>query len=203
MKLQSCKAVIFVAWHGWIINGVMDRGAAANWTTERVHTKNIANVAIWYMTQVTEFAWIAVYDVWVFENIWLQEKIKKVNEICKSLWYDHTNSIMIDVHVNAWWWTGVEGRFFTWSKDSEKLATWIARSQSEILKIPQRASRWDTTNRHWRLGIVRDTRPLACLIECWFIDSAVDSELLTGLEGQRQFWQWIVRWIKRFFWIMT
>lgn len=202
MKANEIKAVIFEAGHGW--NG--DPGAVWNWTTERRHTVEIAKICWMFMPQVPEFKHIETIFVWVDENLTLLQKINRINKICKEKWLDESNSILVSIHINSWWnWkaSGVEWWYYSGSKESESLCSNITKCQSEIIGITQRASRWDQTNRHWRLWIVRDTKPLACLIECWFISNIHDSNLLKNPETIQGFWRWVVRWIKRFVWITS
>lgn len=202
MKLQDLKFIFIEAWHG----GGTDNGAVWNWTTERAHTIWIAKAAAYFATQVSEFSGVQIIQIWVDENITLINKIKKINEISKKLWCNPNNSILVSIHVNSggkWLASGVEWWFYTGNAVSQSLVDWVAKCQSELTWLKIRNTRGDLSNRRWRLWIIRDTKPLACLIECWFIDNPSDANLLKNPETEKKFWQGIIRWIKRFVWVMS
>lgn len=200
MKKQELKAIFVEAWHG----GWSDQWAFGNWTNERIHTVNIAKATDQFISWVMEFKKVRVFMIGVDEKLTLPQKIAKINQICRLNGFNHKNAILVSIHVNsggAGKASGVEGRAYTGSTDSTKLATMIAEEQAWLLKISKRATKWDQSNRHGRLWIIRDTLPLAVLIECWFIDNKTDADLLKNKETEALFWRGIVRGIKKFVWI--
>lgn len=91
--------------------------------------------------------------------------------------------VAVEVHVNAGGGTGVEGWYYAKSSVSKKLSDTILNSIVEVTGMYNRGSKDELTNRWGRLGFVHDTKPLACLVECGFIDSEQDRVWLNNDNG--------------------
>lgn len=92
-------------------------------------------------------------------------------------------SFAVEVHINAGGGTGVEGWYYTKSSVSKKLSDTLLAGIVASTGMANRGSKDETTSKYGRLGFVHDTKPLACLIECGFIDSKKDRELLNTMTG--------------------
>ena len=106
----------------------------------------------------------------VFLPEWLSlvDRIKKINSLAKS-W-----DIAIELHMNSGWWTGCEAFYYDWFQEWRDTAGKMSQTISDILNIKDRWAKPDTATRFGRLGFIRDTKPVAYLIEFWFIDNDYD-----------------------------
>jgi N-acetylmuramoyl-L-alanine amidase len=93
------------------------------------------------------------------------------------------SNIAVEVHINAGGGTGVEGWYYNKSSVSKRLSDTILAGIVASTGMANRGSKDESTNKWGRLGFVHDTAPLACLIECGFIDSKQDRELLNSMTG--------------------
>lgn len=92
-------------------------------------------------------------------------------------------NLAVEVHVNAGGGTGVEGWYYHNSGTSKKVMDTILSSIVAQTGMSSRGSKDEYLN-HWgRVGFVHDTKPLACLVECGFIDSKIDRKWLQTDNG--------------------
>ncbi len=126
------------------------------------------------------------------DELSLQETIDLINKDYK----DH--DVAIEIHINAGGGEGIEGWYFQNSEVSKKLVNDILNGIVSETGMKSRGAKDETTNRWGRLGFIHDTKPLACLIECGFIDSQVDLKLLSTEEGRYKIAKGIARGICSF-----
>lgn len=93
------------------------------------------------------------------------------------------SDLAVEVHINAGGGTGLEGWFYHASAVSKRVTDEILEAMAVATGMKIRGS-FDEYQNHWgRLGFVHDTIPLACLVECGFIDSAIDRKILDNDNG--------------------
>lgn len=89
------------------------------------------------------------------------------------------NAVLISIHANAGGGTGYETfyaeGFYT---GATKALVDAVHKAYAVSGLRDRGIKADTTTRHKRLGILRDTPMSAVLIECGFVDNASDAALL-------------------------
>jgi len=176
--INNLKAIFIVAGHGKGSGGRYDPGAVANGTTERKEVLEIANDLknIFYYQQSLNLS--AIISVGIDENLTLSEKIKAINNISNKNGFDYTNSILISIHVNAGGGTGIEAWYYGHNGASMQLGDSIAREVSETTGLKYRGAKSEYYNKWGQLGIIHNTKPLAVLIECGFIDTYQDVKIL-------------------------
>lgn len=106
--------------------------------------------------------------VFVPEWLNLSQRVKWVNERSRD------GDFAIELHMNAWGGKGTEVFYFAWSKFMQEKAYSFSQSISWTLGIMNRWTKEDTKTRFGRLGWIRDTKPMALLIELGFLDSKDD-----------------------------
>jgi N-acetylmuramoyl-L-alanine amidase len=111
------------------------------------------------------------------DNLDLRQTIYWINQRNKQI------DIAVEVHINAGGGTGVEAWHYHNSATSQKLAQFVVDGLAVESQLPNRGVKDEATNKWGRLGFVHDTKPLACLVECGFIDSSRDREVLDNDEG--------------------
>lgn len=111
------------------------------------------------------------YTVWACPFTYdLPTKIKWANKVGKS------SDLLIEVHMDSFAETSTGGTVYYLTESdlakhwAEKMAVTLAMSTG----LQNRGAKGDTTNRHGRLAIVRDTKPLAFLLEMGFISNPED-----------------------------
>lgn len=120
------------------------------------------------------------------DEIGLTETIKWINERAKTPGGTIGIDLAVELHVNSGGGTGVEGWYYEKSDDSKKFAQFIIDAIMAETGLPVRGTKDETTvGRGWtKLGFIHDTIPLACLVECGFIDNQFDFDILKSPEGQ-------------------
>ncbi len=196
MTMTELKAIFIVAGHS-----ETDPGAIGNATTERKEVKEIAEETIELLKSQKALKGISIYSVGLNESLSLTEKINKVNFISKQAGYDYKNSILISIHANSTGSgnaTGVEGWHYGNCRDSKELATEITVAMKKHTGLSYRFVKSEFLNRYGQLGIIHRTKPLACLIECGFIDNIHDSRILKDPNKDDNFAKGIVEGIAKF-----
>ena len=94
------------------------------------------------------------------------------------------HDLAIEIHINAGGGTGVEGWHYHNSEVSKQLTNDILNSLVSETGMRNRGAKDEFNNRWGRLGFVHDTKPLATLIECGFIDHPDDAKFLATEEGR-------------------
>lgn len=191
MKLSELKAIFIVAGHGKtykknifgkVVGENEDNGAVGNGTTERTEVIEIAQESIAMLKKQQDLNNVAIFDIGVNEKLSLEEKIHKINVICQENGFNFTNSLLVSIHVNAGGGTGVESWYYGNSELSMDFGGAIGYEMSNATGLKNRGDKSEYANRHGRLGIVHDTMPLAVLIECGFIDTVHDVNILKDPE---------------------
>lgn len=186
------KKIFIIAGHS-----ETDPGAIAkDGTTEREIVKEIS----YY---VSEILYEKAISIGIEPSRDLGSKIKTINNLCEKFKLDHENSLLVSIHAD---WRGASegvcGYHYAGSYESKKFSETII---SEVAKVGERMvkfNRADTHSRHGRLGIIRDTEPLAALIEVGVLkidNNETDGlELIKSKEGQKKIAFAIVKAIERF-----
>jgi N-acetylmuramoyl-L-alanine amidase len=96
----------------------------------------------------------------------LNEKINTINMLCREKKLDHNNALLVSLHID---WSGapsgIAGYYYWGSKESQDFCRNSAMNIAQNLHIPVRFIKDDRKSRFGRLGVVRDTIPLAILLE--------------------------------------
>jgi hypothetical protein len=128
-----------------------------------------------------------VYDIGVTESLSVEQKTAKERAICAAENLDHTNSLLVELHCD---WIGapqgIGAYYFGGSIESKQFAMTLMQSLADTARKPrQRFLLPDVESRHGRLGIVRDTASLACLVEMGAL-AGYDLEYMTGTDDGPQ-----------------
>jgi len=109
---------------------------------------------------------------YLFVPAWLNldSRIKWINARSKA------DDICIELHMNSWGGTGLEVFAHAGSVYAMEKAATISAGLSSSIGIKNRWAKVDTSTRHGKngLGFIRETKPLAFLIELGFIDNEID-----------------------------
>jgi N-acetylmuramoyl-L-alanine amidase len=117
-----------------------------------------------------------VGTLYVPDTLTLQGTINWINERANQI------TICVDVHINSGNGTGVEAwNYIGGPNESDKLSQFLADACAAETGLKNRGIKDETDNRHKRLGFIRDTAPIAALVECGFIDG--DYDYLNKPEG--------------------
>lgn len=101
----------------------------------------------------------------------LKQKIDWINK------HGTKNDYLLSVHLNSSRYKNANGSevwYYGGSIASKKKAQELAKLQAKTLLLKNRGAKADITNRHGRLGIIRDTRPWAFLTELGFMSNTED-----------------------------
>lgn len=139
-------------------NGTNESGAYGNGLTEKSVAKEAAQIA-------TAYAKACGHSVVNGFGKSLSERIKYANS--------ENVVAVLELHTNAGGGQGAETLFCAGISSAQQDAVVVARAGA-IKGLKNRGAKGDTTTRHGRLGIVRDTKAPALLHELFFIDSASD-----------------------------
>ncbi|MBF2378445.1 N-acetylmuramoyl-L-alanine amidase [Listeria welshimeri] len=139
-------------------NGTNESGAHGNGLTEKSVAKEAAQIA-------TAYAKACGHSVVNGFGKSLSERIKYANS--------ENVVAVLELHTNAGGGQGAETLFCAGILSAQQDAVVVARAGA-IKGLKNRGAKGDTTTRHGRLGIVRDTKAPALLHELFFIDSASD-----------------------------
>ncbi|EAV9810767.1 N-acetylmuramoyl-L-alanine amidase [Listeria monocytogenes] len=139
-------------------NGTYEQGANGNGLTEKGVTKEAAQIA-------TSYAESCGHEVINGFGKSLSERIKYANS--------ENVAAVLEFHANSGGGQGAETLFCAGISSAQQDAVVVAKAGA-IKGLKNRGAKGDTTTRHGRLGIVRDTKAPALLHELFFIDSASD-----------------------------
>lgn len=143
---------------------IVDPGACANNTTEHAEVVLIANALSKQLAKASRLVKVVPTDLTLVQKIAWVNKNSTVDDVLLSL---HLNSASADA-------TGAMVYYYTGSGTAELRATRFIKNYCDLTKQKNRGALGDTTNRHGRLGIIRDTTPFAFLIELGFITNLSD-----------------------------
>lgn len=169
--------LFIVCGHGMGDNGLVDNGATGNGTNEYTEAKEVAQELHAEIRQ--RYPNVEVYLLGVDKRQTLLGKIRDVNGIMKNHGLTANDCLLVDIHLNSAVpeASGVE----TWYAEEEgtkELADLCTKYVALHTKLPKRASKEAKTNRHGRLGILNDTKAKGVLVECGFVTSKFDSDVL-------------------------
>ena len=181
--MKEIKAIFIVAWHS-----KYNPWANKDWLDERTIVKQIADNV--YNKIKSN---IKTYNIWINEDISLQNKVKIINELSKKNNYTVDNSIVIEIHINAWGGTWIEVLWYTDYMPFRELWFLLVEHICKTTKLKDRwLKSWD------KFYIIKNTTPLAVIIENGFIDTEKDRELLKN--NINSFSDWIYNWLKEYIW---
>jgi len=106
------------------------------------------------------------------ENLNLDDRIKWINA------RSGVNDVCIELHMNSGGGTWLEVFAMAASVFAQQKASSIAVNLSSSIGLKNRWAKPDTATRFGRLGFIRDTKPLAFLIELGFIDNEFDRNVV-------------------------
>lgn len=155
----------------WVLWMYKDQGAINPLDKEQTEYRWVSRVAtsLQKLTNVTNPS----YN-YIFVPAWLNlnDRIKWINKNSKP------DDICIELHMNSWWGTGIEvfGHADYWY--SLKKASEISSIMASSMGLANRWGKSDTATRFGSLAFIRDTKPLAFLVELGFIDNANDRDLV-------------------------
>ena len=180
--MNEIKALFLVAWHS-----KYNPWAEYKWLLERDLVKDITK-------KVYDKIWnnFNTYILWL-DDVSLQDKAKQINNICKEKWYNVNNSIVLEIHCNAWGWTWIEALWYNWYEPFDKLWNLLVK---HTVKTTWLKDRWLKDGE--RFYIIKNTTPLACIFECGFIDTEKDRKVLT--DDINSFSDGIYEWLKEYIW---
>ncbi|ECQ6721739.1 N-acetylmuramoyl-L-alanine amidase [Listeria welshimeri] len=142
-------------------NGINETGAYGNGLTEKAVAKEAAQIA-------TAYAKACGHSVVNGFGKSLAERAKYANA--------ENVSGVIEYHTNAGGGQGSETFFCGGNAASQNLAKKVS-SSAAVKGLKNRGAKADTSTRHGRLAIVRDTKATAVLHELFFIDSVTDVKI--------------------------
>lgn len=139
-------------------HGAGDSGAVYKNLSEAVLTQRIAKRA------ATILRAHGVGVVEVPDNLDLINTIRWLNS-------QPVNDLVIEVHINSGGGTGLEVWDYAGTGNaSDRAAKHVLDAMVAETRLRSRGTKDELTNRHGRLGFVHDTRDVAILAECGFID---------------------------------
>ena len=86
------------------------------------------------------------------------------------------SDLAVEVHLNSGGGIGTETYFYAGSNISKKFAQAIQNKLVQTIKTKDRGVKPDTATRFGRLGFIRDTKPLATLVEAFFIQENISTK---------------------------
>jgi len=156
---MKCKKIYIVAGHE------TSGAVASDGTTEREIVQDVAKRLFNILVKKN----INVLGIGINRGLSLYQKIKLIKADCKKNKLTRANSLLLSIHAD---WRkakqGTGGYFMRKSYNSknflEKCTHWVALAWG---KTPRSINylKPDTASRFNRLGIIADTKPLACLVE--------------------------------------
>lgn len=114
-------------------------------------------------------------------------EVKEVPDNLKlpsSIAWINTRTIRLDdglafaIHQNDGGGVGAESYYYKTSPKSKELAKTLIDTYCEETGLRNRGAKSSSNTRWGRLGFIEDTMPWATLIECGFMDSAVDMKFI-------------------------
>ena len=193
--MNKFKALIIESGHGLNNYDQNDNWAISDWLVERDLNIVIAEKLSDLLYDNDE---LPVYDIWIDERLSLNTKIWRINQLCKVNKLNSNNSILLSIHINSWWWEGIET--FTFNDYKEWLLFWnkILLNLSETTWMKIRWAKYEKESQYSQLAIIHNTDPLAILVECWFIDNVNDRKILSG--DIDLIVNWLYNWLAEICW---
>lgn len=169
------KNIILVAWHGKNSNGSDDNGASKDWLVERELTVAITKQLFELCSDLEQ----PTSMFWVNEKLSLNEKIDKINLDNRISGNTTEDTILLSIHINSGGGEWLES--FSYKRWPKGLELWqvVLNNIATQTGQPIRWAKYENESQYDTLWIVHDT--IWCtslLIECWFIDSENDRDIL-------------------------
>ena len=156
----------------------LDPGAVANNTTEHAEVVRLAQYIVGRIPQLAEFSGYSVVMVPTGKS--LTEKIQFINAQPEAA------LTVVSIHMNTSTSSGVSGTetyFLGGDAHEESQAQKVQQGVISVLGFPDRGVKADTTTRFGRLGIIRDTKCPAYLVEIGFITNLSDLQKVHAIGG--------------------
>jgi N-acetylmuramoyl-L-alanine amidase len=151
----------------------LDNGAASGGLLEANLTIQIADRVVDVLRKH------GVPVLYVPNNISLTATIGWINDRASQI-----NGCAIDIHINSGGGTGWEAFYdHPGNNQSSKLAQFMVDALVAEAGLKSRGIKSESATRHGKLGFISDTRCVASLVECGFIDTAADRKLLSTADG--------------------
>jgi hypothetical protein len=179
------KGIFVIAGHGKsggtaaknYSDAVPDSGATGNGTTERAEVLQIARETVALLKRDPDLKGAKIFLI--DQDMTVQEKVQEVKIAMNYHRFTKDETCLIDIHLNS---AGVESArgCETWhgKNDSKDFAVIVLEEVVKATGFPVRSVKSSDQNRHGRLGILDDTDPQACLLECGFITNELDSAFI-------------------------
>jgi len=154
-----------------------DPGAVYNGLVER----DLVEKIVAYASQIIRAHGVGVLNP--PSDLSLTQTIKWINDRADNI------DICSEIHINSSskpnTGVGLEGWYYRNSEESKKFASFLLDAmavESGMSKL--RGVKDEKTANIWgRLGFIHDTKPLACLMECGFINTDEDRKVLSSEDG--------------------
>lgn len=149
-----------------------DQGATGNGTTEFAEVKKVVDgiASVWIP---------GVNLIVVPEGLNLSQRCKWINQRCVD------GDVCLEFHLDAWPATarGASVWYMAGSSYAQNEGVQFLQQYTSVTGLPSRHVNPDTADRLWRLGFVRDTKPMALLIELGFVSNSIDLQVIrsTGI----------------------
>lgn len=105
-------------------------------------------------------------------NTTLDERIKWINQNATK------DDLLISIHTNAGGGQGVETWYYGGYDPAKDKADLLTKLITDNIGETVRTSRPDTESKFGRFGIIRLTKPYAFLVECGFVDSSDNNDVI-------------------------
>lgn len=181
---NEIKAIFCLHGHGTSKNGKYDDNGAGGYTTnEREAIVTNMSRTCEKLRNYYKDKGITVYEIGK-ERMTLVGRIQKVNEISKANGYDHSNSLLVELHWNKVGDKNKKGLevFYSASKNSkdELNVAFAQRMAYEIKQLKIKSNHYAVkpdTSAYWkRIGVLSDTIPNAILVEYGFLSNVDDDK---------------------------
>lgn len=176
------RALFIDAGHGLGPTGGMDNGASGFGTTERKEVVEVALELFARMRSDAGFSGVEVVKVGVDERLTLRDHIARINAHCRSAGFASADALVVSIHMNAAGDPAARGveAWYSPEEGTVDFARALVEQVAATTGMPARRKPVLTTaeNRFGRLGIIDDTIPRGCLIECGFVTNEFDAALL-------------------------
>lgn len=167
------KTVVLSAGHS-----TSDPGAVRGTTKESFLTMEIVK----YATEIIQKHDVVCLNV--PDHLSLLDTIKYINNLNRDI------DACVEVHINAGGGQGVEAWCYydyatrKRSKQSELLSQFLVEAVCVETNMAKRGVFDESIIKYGRLGFVHDTKPIASLVECGFIDNEYDLKMLLTESGR-------------------
>lgn len=152
--------------------------------SERKEAEDVTRELVARLQADPQLKTIPVFTIGLGERLNVAAKTKKINDICRTRGFTAADSLLVEIHLNSSGEAtanGLEVWYYSGDETAKAFALTLAASLKEATGMPYHGTpvKGDTSNRHGRLGIVRDTIPLAALFELGFISNREDAAMHT------------------------